>query len=534
MPNGPPAQRQTISMSRIETFISDYGDKFTVTGLSSEDRAALLGSISLALEPNSSTCDSQKIVTALSAIRILSRDKLNIDRWFDEAIFCQLMRHSGLQHYREEGRVVLLPDNVDMGIVTEAMKCLCNLTFNNNTVQSLCAKERCVLSIIQRARTYTDESIHPEVKFYDMRLMFLITALVKTVRTQAMLEWEAMPVLADILQDMTSSTKDLSDSEADLAVEVLKAAYNLTLPISPWDDEFFPLESSLTRLVSEIRNLLCHSWATKEKHLEIIKHSSNLFTTLPVFTAHFLIPCHDESAAAAVARSFQGYDVSAIVEILRYLEVVLEDTTIASQRDRVLPLVTALTHLSRSDRIIRKYCRLRILPHLRDEVKRLPEEGDSLRNRLCKLLTTPNTEVKQVVADLLYVVCKENVSRLIKYSGFGNAAGLLAQYGLMRGSKVTPTADYSDDSDSETEEYKELEPDINPVTGRYETGKTDPMAGMSEEQKEYEAMQLINAMDRLQRLGVVQPSTIGSDGKPVPVEHVLQLAQDPASDENTD
>ena len=34
-----------------------------------------------------------------------------------------------------------------------------------------------------------------------------------------------------------------------------------------------------------------------------------------------------------------------------------------------------------------------VLPHLRDEVKRLPEEGDSLRNRLCKLLTTPHTEV---------------------------------------------------------------------------------------------------------------------------------------------
>lgn len=60
------------------------------------------------------------------------------------------------------------------------------------------------------------------------------------------------------------------------------------------------------------------------------------------------------------------------------------------------------------------------------------------------------------------------------------------------------------------------------------------MAGMTDEQKEYEAVQLMNAMDKLQRLGVVQPSTVGPDGTPVPVEHVLQLAPNPEPDSNTD
>ena len=39
------------------------------------------------------------------------------------------------------------------------------------------------------------------------------------------------------------------------------------------------------------------------------------------------------------------------------------------------------------------------------------------------------------------------------------------------------------------------------MTGRWEEAKADPMEGMSEEQKEYEAMQLVNALDKLQRLG---------------------------------
>ena len=37
----------------------------------------------------------------------------------------------------------------------------------------------------------------------------------------------------------------------------------------------------------------------------------------------------------------------------------------------------------------------------------------------------------------------------------------------MGGQRSSARAQYSDDSDSETEEYKELEPNINPVTGKW-------------------------------------------------------------------
>lgn len=46
---------------------------------------------------------------------------------------------------------------------------------------------------------------------------------------------------------------------------------------------------------------------------------------------------------------------------------------------------------------------------------------------------------------------------------------------------------------------------------------------MTEEQKEYEAVKLINLMDKLQRDGIIQPARIGEDGRPCAVEHVLQL-----------
>jgi hypothetical protein len=161
---------------------------------------------------------------------------------------------------------------------------------------------------------------------------------------------------------------------------------------------------------------------------------------------------------------------------------------------------------------------------MRDEVKKLPEEGHTLRNKLCKLFTNPVTQVKTLAADFLFVLCKENVGRFVKYTGYGNAAGLLAQRGMLCRSQ--DAGDYSSESeDSETEEYEQLKDGVNPVTGRWEAPRPSPMEGMSEEQKEYEAIQLVNKLDQLQRAGVIQPSTISEEGRPVPVEHVLQLLE---------
>ena len=37
-----------------------------------------------------------------------------------------------------------------------------------------------------------------------------------------------------------------------------------------------------------------------------------------------------------------------------------------------------------------------------------PEEGTSLKAKLCKLLTSPITKLRDLVAEFLFVLCKEN------------------------------------------------------------------------------------------------------------------------------
>ena len=82
-------------------------------------------------------------------------------------------------------------------------------------------------------------------------------------------------------------------------------------------------------------------------------------------------------------------------------------------------------------------------------------------------------------------------------------------------------AEYSDEEESDTEEYKENRHkvkeflilvltsnfllQVNPVTGCEEKPGPSPLEGMSEEQKEYEAMQLVNLMDKMTRTGMIQP-----------------------------
>lgn len=85
---------------------------------------------------------------------------------------------------------------------------------------------------------------------------------------------------------------------------------------------------------------------------------------------------------------------------------------------------------------------------------------------------------------------------MVKYTGYGNAAGMFANKGLLGGAQKE--AGYSSESgESDTEEYAKYKQDINPVTGCYEEAKPNPLEGMTEEQKEHEVMKLVQLVSQL-------------------------------------
>lgn len=70
-------------------------------------------------------------------------------------------------------------------------------------------------------------------------------------------------------------------------------------------------------------------------------------------------------------------------------------------------------------------------------------------------MTASSFGIEDIVSDFLFVLCKENVRRFIKYVGYGHAAGLLMARGLLGGGASPNVDSYSPDEDSDTEEYKE-------------------------------------------------------------------------------
>lgn len=74
--------------------------------------------------------------------------------------------------------------------------------------------------------------------------------------------------------------------------------------------------------------------------------------------------------------------------------------------------------------------------------------------------------MQNIAADFLFVLCKENPDRLVKHTGYGNAAGLFAARGLLGGINEKTTIVYSsDDDDSDTEEYSAVADLVDPITG---------------------------------------------------------------------
>lgn len=457
----------------------------------------------------------------LICIRILSRDKVRLCEHVTEKRVETLLRLAGLVP-QEEALSRASQMSADRDVMLEALKGLCNIVYNSPQAQAICAQNHAVEAVIIRMRTYPEGGWPITLKYFDMKLLFLITALCASVRPILRGPLHGYTYLVESLDLILkeSSGKPFTDEQVQFVCEILKVLFNLSVGANQTEEE--PHHIRLGAILYQL--LLFKSSNSAELNM----HAINLLVTLPGSCYSELMTLADRETCR-VELECEGYNMVVVEKILELLDEKLEEQAIKKQPESLCAILTVLAKGARYQRPIRKFLRARILPPLGEQVLTRPEEGDKLRNKLCRLLTAANpiANISQLAADLLFVLCKENVGRMVKYTGYGNAAGLLANRGLMLGGDGKKPDGYSSDSeDSDTEEYQKYRDSVNPVTGCYEPPKPDPTAGMSDEQKEYEAMQLVNMMDKLTRDGVVQPCRIGEDGRPAPVEHVLQLLEE--------
>ncbi|KAM4618946.1 chaperone Ric-8B isoform 2-T2 [Polymixia lowei] len=467
----------------------------------------------------------------LETLRILSRDKRVLGPVATKEGMLVLAGLAQL-HGGEEGgdnQNGLKEDTLteeEERVVVEALKCLCNVVFNSVAAQQVGADVQLARGLC--ARLHTTRAGRHEVGLFSLRLLFLLSALRPDVRGGLRRELHAVRLLTEVLErtldvhwvgpyeaappDPQALPIPAEDNER--AMEALKALFNLTLSDAGDEDGDHQL-----RLISAImRHLLMLKTQTEEKTEEAHSHAVNLLSNLPVSCLDVLI---DVPVQGGV-EEYSGKNMEAVQVLLDFMEKRIDKGS--NYKEGLTPVLSLLTEGSRHHREIRRYIKAQVLPPLKD-VKIRPEIGTTIRNKLVRLMTHVDMGVKQSAAEFLFVLCKESVDNLLKYTGYGNAAGLLVARGLLAGGRGE--TQYSDDEDSDTEEYKSAKPFINPITGHVEEPMPNPIEEMTEEQKEYEAQKLVNMFDKLSRQNLIRPMGVRKDGTLAPLDETLcQAAED--------
>ncbi|TKS74030.1 Synembryn-A Protein [Collichthys lucidus] len=250
---------------------------------------------------------------------------------------------------------------------------------------------------------------------------------------------EKAQVSSEVVKEASPSSEN---PDQDIIVEGLKSICNILLHCETGQEE----AAAYRHLGAILRHCLMSHADGEKRTEEFYSHTVNLLGNLP-------LPCLDVLLMPKVQQGsieYMGVNMDAVNMLLKFMEKRLDRGH--KLKETLLPSLNLLTESARIHRETRKFLRSKV--------------------RL----------------------------RFIKYTGYGNAAGLLAARGLLRGGRDSGI--YSEDEDSETEEYKEAK-----------AQSPNPMDGMTEEQKEYEAMKLVEMFDKLSRYGVIQPMQLSMDGR---------------------
>lgn len=378
----------------------------------------------------------------------------------------------------------------------EAQKCISNLILNYDVVRNnfISPYTCCVASRLNRhisSRVISDEEVNNyDILYFDVRIINLLAGLCPTSRAYI------HNSLTDILWDILALEADrYSSLNHSLILETLKAIFNLTLEKSSQAKNPETIKQSINRLFSIVID-------TKD-----FQDDSQSGTTSEISTDSLIVNLI-HLMTNMTEDIYSQLKLEFGVSILNYLDSKLvHDMNLQDIRSLVLPVLNVCSIASRYNKMIREEYYQRIFASTTDFHKR-PEEYDSLRGRLVKLMTHVDIVTKEVTSEFLFNVCDKNVEKLIAYTGFGNSVAFLAGHGLL-------SREHKNSFESKTNQLdvESMLSKINPITGRYETNRVDPIEKMSEKEKEDSAIELANAITKLSNLGIVKPARIDISGR---------------------
>ncbi|XP_051979153.1 synembryn-A-like isoform X2 [Xyrauchen texanus] len=232
---------QDAALTALQTYNKEKSQCFSFTPGEEEDRERLgelvLGFLERDLQPS---CQ----LACLESIRILSRDKKCLAPFATHHAMQILIRHAGLD--QGEGGMTPHTEIPDLEVIVEALKCLCNIIFNSEAAQEAGAELQMIVGLAERMKQCREPQWNHDVRFFDLRLTFLITALRVDVRAQLAHDLRGVSLLSEVLDatlclcwpdtyevaragvDGCSELSELGRQETERAMEILKILFNVT------------------------------------------------------------------------------------------------------------------------------------------------------------------------------------------------------------------------------------------------------------------------------------------------------------------
>ncbi|CAJ0931315.1 unnamed protein product, partial [Mesorhabditis belari] len=504
----------------------NFSTRFAFSDISIDSRKEISSFFTELVDDRTSSEIRRKL---LEMVRLLARDSNNLEYLLNERLCDFIFEQNGILegHNAEE---------IELQSMIEAEKCLINLLRQSASARGFFEK-KATNGLLKRLKEYTngnglqlnalsqlaDKEVTNEIWFFDLRIAFITTAYLQSLQTMCRNDESFMNALIVTIEQEIHNSTSSETREFPRASEAMKVLYNVICRCGGKD---FPESVDTTRLIE----LSCEIIGIEKiVGKELVQHSVNLLTALPQGTKMCSIAC-PQITSHYEGPHFDRRDMKIPDNLIKILAQQLAEVN-PSERELLNTYFVILLMLCTECKEARRYCRLLVLPPLTAaDVARRPDEGDTLRNKMIRAIHS--TVSRDLAAEFLFLLCKRSVPRMIKYTGFGHAAGLFADRGLL--GKVSERKE-GDSEDSETEEYQNVSNDVNPVSGYIQQRGANPLEGMTEEQKEYEAMKLVNAIDQMMRSGGIRPASIGADGRPREVSHVLELCKDaPESREDSD
>lgn len=193
-------QNEPNAVKALQTFCSENEKAFTFFHIDVSLRKKFIDVIIHELTTNQVGIEFKTF--AISALRILSRDKDGLGSLTSEDATSTLLSLAHLvpevtkaatntcstdagQRVSDDKDESLDRVVAESDVVVEALKCLCNLVYHSPAARRHCFKLRCIEAIVLRVQRWFENSLLvSDVKYFDMRFLFLLTALESTARTE--------------------------------------------------------------------------------------------------------------------------------------------------------------------------------------------------------------------------------------------------------------------------------------------------------------------------------------------------------------